>query len=60
MISMLMRVICRFKWMTAGGNEEKASEARKLIISGVIGLVIILAAFGIATFVLNSLTTATQ
>ena len=48
-----------FKWMTAGGNEEKVAEAKKLIIAGVIGLVIVLTAFAIATFVVNSLVNAT-
>ncbi|HBA37050.1 TPA: hypothetical protein DCZ15_04265 [Candidatus Falkowbacteria bacterium] len=44
-----------FKWMTAMGNEEKTSEAKKLLGAGVIGLVIILASWAIATFVINSL-----
>ncbi|MCR4280499.1 MAG: pilin [Candidatus Komeilibacteria bacterium] len=48
-----------FMWMTAGGNEDKVSKGRKLIINGVIGLVIVLAAFSIATFVINSLENAT-
>jgi hypothetical protein len=49
-----------FKWMTAGGNEEKVEESKKLITAGIIGLIIILASWGIATFVINSLFTATQ
>ena len=48
-----------FKWMTAGGNEDKVGEARKMIIQGVIGLVIIFAAWGIASFVITQLRTAT-
>jgi hypothetical protein len=59
-IAVIIILLGGFKWMTAMGNEEKAGEARKLIISGVIGLVIILAAFGIAQFVINSLMTATN
>ncbi len=47
-----------FKWMTAGGNEEKTGEAKKLLGAGVIGLVIILSAWAVATFVINSLNTA--
>ena len=49
-----------FKWMTAMGNEDKVSEAKKLMGAGVIGLVIVLAAWGIATFILQSLINATQ
>jgi len=48
-----------FKWMTAAGNEEKVGEAKKLIISGVIGLVIIMSAYAIATFVVGSVINAT-
>ncbi|MFH1947320.1 MAG: pilin [Candidatus Magasanikbacteria bacterium] len=48
-----------FRWMTAGGNEEKVGEARKIIFSGVIGLAIILSAYAIAKFVLNQLGIAT-
>lgn len=44
-----------FKWMTAGGNEDKVGEAKKMIISGVIGLAIIMSAFAIANFVIGSL-----
>jgi len=49
-----------FKWMTAGGNEDKVSEAKKLLGAGVIGLVIILAAWAVATFVINQIYSATQ
>jgi len=49
-----------FKWMTAGGNEEKTGEAKKLLGAGVIGLVIILSSWAIATFIINSLMTAVE
>lgn len=49
-----------FKWMTAGGNEDKVGEARKMIISGVIGLAIIMSAFAIANFVIGSLAEQTD
>ena len=58
-IAVIMILIGGFKWMTAGGNEEKTGEAKKLITAGVIGLVIILASWAIATFVLNQLLDAT-
>ena len=48
-----------FKWMTAGGNEEKVGEAKKLIIAGIIGLAIILSAYAIASFVITKLVGAT-
>lgn len=48
-----------FRWMTAGGNEESVSEARKIIFSGIIGLAIILSAYAVARFVLEQLYQAT-
>jgi len=48
-----------FSWMTAGGNDEKVTQARKIIFSGIIGLAIILSAWAIAKFVLEQLATAT-
>lgn len=48
-----------FIWMTAAGNEERVEKARQMIVSGVIGLAIILSAYAIARFVITSLVTAT-
>lgn len=48
-----------FKWMTAGGNDEKVTEAKKLMGSGLIGLVIILSAWGITIFILSKVSGAT-
>ncbi len=48
-----------FQWMTAGGNADRVDKAKKILIRAVIGLVIILSAFAIATFVINSITDAT-
>jgi len=48
-----------FKWMTAGGNQDRVDEAKKLIMAGVIGLIIILASFGMASFILRSLVSVT-
>lgn len=49
-----------FKWMTAGGNDEKVGEARKLMTQGIVGLIIILAAWGIASFVVDAIFEATS
>lgn len=58
-VAVVIILIGGFTWMTAGGNEEKVGEAKKWIFSGVIGLAIILSAYALATFVINSLVTAT-
>jgi hypothetical protein len=44
-----------FKWMTAAGNEDKVAEARKLLVAGIIGLVIILAAWALSTFLITNI-----
>lgn len=49
-----------FVWMTSGGDEEKIGQAKKILGNAVIGLIIILSAWGIATFVLNRLLSATN
>ncbi len=48
-----------FKWMTAAGNEENVSSAKKIITAGIIGLIIVLMAFGIAQFIIEGLHNAT-
>lgn len=48
-----------FTWMTAAGNEENVDKAKKMIFAGVIGLAIILSAYAIAKFVIDSLVNAT-
>ena len=48
-----------FRWMTAGGNEEKVDEAKKIITAGIIGLVIIFIAYALAAFIITQLITAT-
>src|SRR6056297_2138521 len=53
-IAVIVILIGGFKWMTAAGNEDKVSEAKKIVIGGVIGLVIILASWAIASFVLTT------
>lgn len=58
-IAVMIILIGGFKWMTAGGAEDKVEEAGKLIKAGIIGLVIILASWAIAKFVVSSLLSAT-
>src|SRR3989339_517018 len=46
-------------WMTSQGDANQIEKAKKILISAIIGLVIIMSAFGIAQFVLNRLYDAT-
>ena len=58
-VAVVIVLLGGFKWMTAAGNEEKVGEAKKLLGAGVIGLIIVLSAWGIASFVLNQMATET-
>lgn len=49
-IFLALTVFAGFKYMTSGGNEEKAKEAVSLLRNAIIGLVIILAAWLITRF----------
>lgn len=58
-IAVVIILLGGFKWMTAAGDDKKITEAKKLIYSGLVGLVIILSAFAIASFVITQITTVT-
>lgn len=59
-IAVVVVLLGGFKYMTSGGSTEKTDEARKLIVSGIIGLAIILSAWAITSFVITRLVSATQ
>ncbi len=46
-----------FVWMFARGNEQEVKKAKDLIIQAVIGLIIVLAAYAITSYIGSSLTT---
>ncbi|MDP3043668.1 MAG: hypothetical protein Q8N21_04685 [bacterium] len=58
-IAVVIVLLGGFKWMTAAGSEDKVAEAKKLMAAGVIGLVIVLASWGLATYVIDILLEAT-
>jgi hypothetical protein len=58
-IAVVLILVGGFMWMTAAGNDDKIGTAKKIMTAGIIGLVIILAAFGIARFVIQALIGAT-
>ncbi|MCX6714587.1 MAG: IPT/TIG domain-containing protein [Candidatus Uhrbacteria bacterium] len=49
-----------FMYMTAGGNDERVKKAKKIILNGIIGLVIVLLSFTIAQFIVGKLVAATS
>jgi len=59
-IALVLIIYGGYKWMTAGGNEEQITEAKRILINATIGLAIILSSFAISNFVLNQFSEATQ
>ena len=56
---LVLIVYAGYLWMTAGGEEQQIEKSKSYIKNSVIGLVIILAAFGITRFVIGGLLNAT-
>lgn len=54
-IFIVLIIIAGYQWMTAGGNEEQITKAKKNISNAVIGLAIILSAYAITWFVFTYL-----
>ena len=57
-VFIVLIVYAGFKWMLAQGEEAKVTEARNLIMHSIIGLIIVLAAYAISYFVINTLQAA--
>lgn len=55
LIAVVIIIYAGFIWTTSGGNQEKISSAKKLLKNAVVGLLIILSAWGIVTFVINKI-----
>jgi hypothetical protein len=59
-IFVVLIIISGYQWMTAGGNEEQVTKAKKNLSNAVIGLVIILASWSISYFILKSLVAVSE
>lgn len=55
-IFLLLIIYGGFLWMTAAGNEEKVTKAKKIIQNSIVGLIIVIAAYAITVFVGTQLT----
>ena len=58
-IAVIIVLYAGFLWMTAGGDPSKIATAKKWMINGVIGLLIILSSLAITQFVIGALEKAT-
>ncbi len=58
-IFLILVIYAGFLWMTAGGDEKKVGTAKNILVTAVIGLIILLSAYAISTFVIDQLVDAT-
>jgi len=59
-VAIVFIILGSITYATAGGNDDQQVEGRRVISSGVIGLAVILSAFAITQFVIQSLAQASQ
>jgi len=59
-IAILIIMYGGYVWMTSAGNEEKISQAKKILTNAIIGLLIIFFAFAIVSFIINALQEGTS
>lgn len=59
-IFLILMVYGGFLWMTAGGNEEHVTKAKKLIMSATIGLFIVIGAYAITYYLTSVLLEAAK
>lgn len=52
-IGVIMIIAAGLTWMTAGGNEEKLTKARRMFIWGLVGIAVALFAYTAETFILD-------
>jgi len=58
-IFLLLIIYAGFTWMTAQGDPKAVDKAKDILIRSVTGLIILLSAYAISTFVIETLGTAT-
>ncbi len=59
-IALVLIVYAGFLWMLGGGNEENVKKSKDILKGAFFGVVIILASYGIATYVFENLLKATS
>lgn len=52
LVALVVVLFGGFKWMTSGGNQEQVASAKKILIAGLIGLIIILISWGITAYII--------
>lgn len=52
-IMLVMLLFGGVTYLTAGGNDENTAKAKKIMLNAVIGLIIVLASYGVGTWILD-------
>lgn len=52
LIFLVLVLFAGFKWMTSGGNQEQIAQSKKMLINAAIGLIIVLVAWSIASYII--------
>ncbi|MFH0956081.1 MAG: hypothetical protein V1801_02630 [Candidatus Falkowbacteria bacterium] len=58
-IFLVLAIYGGYIWMIARGNEQEVEKAKDIIKNSIIGLVVVIAAYGISWYIINALGTAT-
>lgn len=58
-ITLVLIIYAGFIWMLAAGNDEQVGKAKKILKGAIIGLVIVLASYGISQYIFNTLVATT-
>jgi hypothetical protein len=58
-VFLVLMLYAGFLWMTAQGDDTKVKKAKDMIFQAIIGLIIIVAAYALTSFVMGSLLNAT-
>lgn len=54
-VFLVLTIYAGILWMTAGGNSDQVKKAKAILVNAVIGLILTTASYGIAYFVVGSL-----
>jgi len=55
---LILIIYAGFLWMTAGGEKDQVKKAKDYLLNAVIGLILILASYGISSFVIDLISNA--
>jgi pilus assembly protein TadC len=53
LVALVIILFGGFKWMTSAGNQEEIGKAKKILIAGLIGLIIVLLSWGITNYIIT-------